>query len=217
MAPIIVIGHLKATNADARDKMIAIFNTIVEYSRSREPGVTKYCITIPQTGESGEDTDLLMIEEYADEDVQNAHISSGPVQRLLSFFQEAPGPLASPPEVYQFRPSASFTRSNINEIADPFIIFASSAYNPGKSTAAVPGWADLVSAVEATEAGTLSYNVMDDSEKSFIRIVEVYESKGFFYEKHEKSPTIAANQAEDGEWRTGERVAILLKMVGGYL
>lgn len=79
------------------------------------------------------------------------------------------------------------------------------------------GWKDLVSAAEANEPGTLRYSVMDDQKANFIRMVEVYESKDFLYGTHLKSSAIAANQAQNGAWRTGEKVVYHLEKVDGYL
>ena len=63
MASHVVVGHLKATDLAARQKIIDQFKVIVGYSRSDEPGVHRYAITVPR--DTADETSIYAIEEYA--------------------------------------------------------------------------------------------------------------------------------------------------------
>jgi len=97
------------------------------------------------------------------------------------------------------------------------IIFANFGYKAGLASQAVPGWSELVAHTEKNEEGTLTYTVIADEEKSWIRTVEAYESVEFLEGTHKKSAAIEANQKQNGEIRTGEKEVYRLKMVAGYL
>lgn len=58
---VVVVGHLKTTSKEARDKTIKQFEAIVKYSEAQEPGVHRYAITVP-TDET-DDTTIYAIEE----------------------------------------------------------------------------------------------------------------------------------------------------------
>lgn len=61
MSSLIVVGHLKATSKIARDQILDQFHQIVQYSRTEEPGVLRYAITVPQ--DEVDETSIYAIEE----------------------------------------------------------------------------------------------------------------------------------------------------------
>lgn len=114
-------------------------------------------------------------------------------------------------------PSTTFTQPCIASLSDPFLIFANVGYKAGQTALAVPGWKALVASAEEKESGTLSYTVLADTEKEWIRTVEAYESKEFFDSVHVKSEAVEAIQRQDAEKRTGEKEVHRLRVVAGYL
>ena len=61
MSTLVVVGHLVATSKDARQKVLDQFSKIVDFSRSDEPGVLSYAITVPR--DEKDETSIYAIEE----------------------------------------------------------------------------------------------------------------------------------------------------------
>ncbi|RDW65548.1 hypothetical protein BP5796_10240 [Coleophoma crateriformis] len=225
MSSLYVIGHLKTNGGAARDKVLAALTTVAEYSQAHEPGVLKFCVALPRADE-GDETSVFAIEDaahkrYADQSALDTHMGSKPVKALVQTFESDSTLFSAPPAIYglasALRPAASFTRAGINSQADPLLIFANFAYQAGGTARAMPGWEALVGRARADEPGTLSYTVLRDSESEWVRTVEAYVSREFLDGVHVKSEAVAANQRQNGEWRTGEKEVFRLRMLAGYL
>ena len=146
---------------------------------------------------------------------------SPPVKALLEIFAADPALFAEPPAIYglpgKLQPAESFTRSRILGVQDPMIIFANFEYEADATSQAVKGWKDLVRHARDEEQGTLSYTVLEDVEKGWVRTVEAYESREFLEGVHVKSAAVGENQRQNGAWRTGRKEVWRLRMVAGYL
>lgn len=61
MASHVVVGHLQTTGKDARQKVLDQFEAIANFSKSQEPGVLRYAITVPR--DASDETTVYAIEE----------------------------------------------------------------------------------------------------------------------------------------------------------
>lgn len=61
MSSLVVVGVLKTTSKEARQKVLDQFAKIVKYSEAQEPGVVKYAITVPR--DESDETTIYAIEE----------------------------------------------------------------------------------------------------------------------------------------------------------
>jgi len=213
-----VIGHLKTNGDSARQKVIDALATTSKYSAANEPGTYKYCIAIPR---EGDEKSVFAIEEYADQEAMDAHMDSPAVQEMIKIFGSDASLIAAEPAIYglpcTLSPSVEFTRPSIENAADPVIVFANLEYKPGQASQAIPGWAELVEFAREEEDGTLSYAVLVDDEKGWVRTVEAYSSLEFLDGVHVKSSAVRKNQRQNRDMRTGGKEVYRLKMVAGYL
>lgn len=160
---------------------------------------------------------------YGDQRIQDQHMASPAVKELLRIFGSDPTLFAEPPAIYGLptllKPSASFVRSSLASLSDPYIIFANYEYkkDPGATSEAIKGWRDLVSYAGKSEEGTLTYTILDDKENGWVRTVEAYESEEYLKGVHVKSAAIEANQKQNGGLRTGVTEVWKLKKIAGYL
>jgi quinol monooxygenase YgiN len=70
---------------------------------------------------------------------------------------------------------------------------------------------------QANEGGTLSYNVLSDTEdENVVRTLEVYASEEMLWDPHAKSEVVQGGIRRQGSTRIG-RDLVFLKKVGGYL
>ena len=151
------------------------------------------------------------------------HMASPAVAELLKIFSSDPKLFSAEPAIYglptKLSAGASFTRSSLlpSTTPDPLIIFANFGYKPSTTSKALPGWTSLVEYAKEKEEGTLTYTVLEDKEKGWIRTVEAYTGEEFLEDVHVKSTAVAENQKQNAEWRTGKKEIWRLKAVAGYL
>jgi len=214
MPKIITIGHLTTADKEGRAKLIEVFEKIAAYSRTNEPGVTKYAITVP-VDETDEKT-IYMIEEYADQATSDAHLASQPVQDLIALMTSDPTLLAGPPAVYQLEPIYSSTKPEIADAKSPHIVFANLDYKPEGIKTSLPYWEKVASTSEKDEPGTLFYAVTKTAENpDQLHTVEVYESEKYLWDVHAKSQAVQDSVANTKHLRTGLKHAHL-QLVGGF-
>lgn len=148
-------------------------------------------------------------------------MASPAVAELIKLFSSDSSFFSSAPAIYglpaHLSPTITFTCPSITKTSDPFLIFSNVEYKPGFVPHAILGWNALAKSAEKEEAGTLSYTVLADEEKGWIRTIEAYESEDFLYGTHFKSAAIAENQLQNGALRTGEKEVHRLRVVAGYL
>ena len=176
----------------------------------------RYLVTIP-IDESNE-TDIYMIEEYADQAALDAHLNAPPVQDLISLFGQ-PGVLARAPDVHNLTPSIDFARPELKSLSlekKPAVVIANFPFKAGTLSHALEGWRELIAYSEKTEPQTWGYTVMEDSESSMLRTAEVYENWEFVKGVHLKSPAVTANAEHNGKDRAGKMDAVELRAVDGF-
>ncbi|KAK4683571.1 hypothetical protein P7C73_g6670, partial [Tremellales sp. Uapishka_1] len=213
MPSLFVIRHFTTTGAKARQTVIDALAKVAEQA-ILESGVLKFCVGVPR---KGDEDSVFTIEEYADQAAKNAHHEHVSETTDILAKDTDTSLFASPPIVFALPSAVSFTRASVAQTADPFVILANFGYQPNTTVSAVAGWRDLVASAEASEGDTLSYTVLADEEAGFIRTVEAYASQELLYGVHVKSDAIAANQQQNGDWRTGAKEVHRLKIVAGFL
>lgn len=125
------------------------------------------------------------------------------------------GALCSSIEPKGYPTAISFTRPELAQCADPFIVVAKFGYQTGTIDQALVGWKELVEYGEKEEPETLGYSVFVDGDD--LRTLEIYESKRFVYDVHVKSDAIKKNGVQNGKWRTGQNCADKYHVVAGWL
>ena len=158
-----------------------------------------------------------MIEEYASQKVSDDHIASPPVQDLIKLFTTS-DVLTGPPEVFNTNTVAEkISRPPPTVSSNPAIILANFEYKPGTLSHALEGWKDVVKYVESNEDGTKGYTVTAADGGNEVRTVEMYDSWDYVENVHLKAPAIAENQKQNGADRTGNKGAVRLRAVDGFL
>jgi len=195
-----------------RYKVLEAFHKIVNYSEVNEPGVISYIATIPIEDVLG--TEIYMIEEYASEEANTAHLTAPPVQELISLFGTG-DVLASAPEVYNNNITAQKAVTGALTVSsDPAIILAHNEYTPGTLSPALKCWKDVAEHVKKNEDGTKAYTVLATEGRAEVRTVEIYESWEYMQNVHLKNSTIKAHQqCFDG---TTVKGTVRLRCVHGF-
>ena len=76
----------------------------------------------------------------------------------------------------------------------------------------------MCEATEKNEEGTLSYNILtdtDDVDEERIKTLEVYTDEKYLWDSHAKSEAVTGNKERNGGIRI-ELDLVFLKRVGGY-
>lgn len=157
-----------------------------------------------------------MIEEYADQAACDSHFNTPNVQRLVKTMGGSPPVLVGAPEIYNLAPSTDFKRAAEPD-SETLMILAHFEYKAGRSTDALKGWNTFANYCKDNEKETLGYCVMEDKEKNTVRTVEVYRDAEFVSQVHIKSDAVKANQEQNGADRTGQKGAVKLRIVQGFL
>ncbi|KAF1988050.1 hypothetical protein K402DRAFT_392323 [Aulographum hederae CBS 113979] len=215
MAPFLVVGHLTMKSPGARQKVIDALTKAMHFAQESEPGVTKYCITIPK--DDADQNTVFAIEEYASKAASDSHMTTSAVQDLISLLSTNPDILESPPKVYTLDQAFGFTRPETANHENPFILFATLAFQSGTREKALAAWSNSPPATEAQEPGVLSYRwytSAEEPEKLFS--VEAYESEDYLWSHHAKAPHVVKAMETVKDIGT-DTVLVALKRVTGYM
>lgn len=131
-------------------------------------------------------------------------------------FQSSSSPLAGAPDVYQIRPFAGFTRPEIDQQSDPFVLFANVGYQADRTKDCIPLFTTVASAAEKDEPETLMYHVLEDSSANYVRVIEAYQSHSALYDIHFQSAAFEEFRKKNEKLITGERQLLKLKKIDGY-
>ncbi|KAJ9637865.1 hypothetical protein H2199_007360 [Coniosporium tulheliwenetii] len=214
MSTLVVVGHLTTGGGEARRKVLDGLTKIMAYSQEREPGVLKYAITVPQDAQ--DEKSIYVIEEYADKAALDSHMQIPPIATFTQFVSSDPTLLEGAPVVYSLETVSSFTRAEIVQHADPYVVFATLGYKEGTMQQALEGWESLVASVKQQEPGTLYYGIMKDKDNAAkLQAVEVYESGNAFRQVHAKGEALTAKFKRDSDISTGVQL-VFLKLAAGY-
>ncbi|KAF2015137.1 hypothetical protein BU24DRAFT_372042 [Aaosphaeria arxii CBS 175.79] len=215
MAPIITTARLVCKDKEAREKAIAAFHKIVEFSRANEPGVLRYIVTLPLSDDAQKE--IYMIEEYASAEASASHLATEPVQELIKLFGSGEV-LAAAPEVFNSSVKhAKVGPKPINVSANLAVVIAHFGYEAGKVSDALGGWKSLVEYVVASESGTSGYAVGVDENGKDLTVVAVYDSWDYFDNVHLKSKGTKESRAQTREGRTGVQDVVRLRVVDGFM
>lgn len=130
------------------------------------------------------------------------------------------GGLNSAPTIYQLEPLEgcnSFTRPELANHADPFVVFSEVEYKPGTASTTHSYWQDIVSTSKAERPGTLIYGVWKDiNQPDKLFMFHAYESMDYLMKVHVPSKPVQAMLENEKDIRTGLRPWMLQKK-GGFL
>jgi len=125
--------------------------------------------------------------------------------------------LEGTPRIYQLEPIGSFTKPEIEQQSDPWMVFATIDYKPGLTVESVLYWKAVIETSKNDEPGTFVYGILKTKEPSdSLYSLEAYESKEYLWDVHAKSGAIAENVKNTKDMRTGLKHEFL-KLHAGYL
>ncbi|ROT38012.1 hypothetical protein SODALDRAFT_344835 [Sodiomyces alkalinus F11] len=213
---IVVIATVPTSSVEKRDELIKQLLGAADAAQNNEPGTLKYAVCVPR--DPAKETDIWMIEEYADKAALDQHMSLPTITAMAAWIGANPGPspptirtLAYPSDTFQF------SRAAVADQKDPWIIAAELNYHPDGAATSIPYWQAVVDEGREKEDGTLVYGVLKDvSNAERLWTIEAYESETYLKDVHVKSNAIAESIKNTKHLRTGlEWVFLTIK--GGFL
>lgn len=140
-----------------------------------------------------------------------------PVLEFLKTFETEPEIFGGAPEIWHSEQTLMFTRPELANYENPFVVLAKLNYNPESFAEGFKGWEPIVTYGEEQEHGILAYSVGKDVEhKNRLTLVEAYESEKYLMEVHMKSAPLARKLDEEDELRAADPDVVFLKHVAGY-
>ncbi|KAF2691796.1 hypothetical protein K458DRAFT_473495 [Lentithecium fluviatile CBS 122367] len=216
MAPTSVIAQLVAADKASRQKIIEALDKVSQWSKQNEPEVTRYAICIPRDEADGKP--LWVIENYDSQEAFDSHMASKPVVDLITYFGANATLFGGEPTIATSELTASFTRPEAVNVADPFITYASIEYKDGKRVKALEGWKHVASETEKNEPSTLSYEIQKNKDHpETVKTIEVYRNIEYFKEVHIPSKAVQENKAKYGDETRVSLKHAFLKISAGYL
>jgi quinol monooxygenase YgiN len=136
---------------------------------------------------------------------------------VLEFLEKAPELMGGAPEIWHSQQQRFFTRPELKQLENPFVLLAKVTYHPDKFAAGLEGWIPVVAATKQNEPGVLSYSIGKDVEhENRLTFVEAYENEKYLQNVHFKSKAVQQKLQEEDELRSAEPEMVLLKHVAGY-
>lgn len=193
-------------------RLIAISN----WSRDNEPdGVTKYAVCVPR--DEADTTSVWVIEEYKDQTAFDSHMASSMVVDMIKWMSSG-NILDGEPEMHMldYLNGLTFVKPEVKDVKDPFIVFATIEWQPGKRADSLPYWTQVTEDGKS-ETGTLVYGILGAKDKPDTqRTIEAYESKEYLWDVHVKNTGVQETVKNTKDWRISLKHD-MLKMVGGFL
>ncbi|KAH7134909.1 hypothetical protein B0J11DRAFT_517192 [Dendryphion nanum] len=215
MAPLLTTARLVLKDKASRDKALAAFHTIVEFSRVNEPDVTRYIVTVPLDDVA--QNEIYMIEEYASPDASAAHLQTPPVQALIALFTTG-DVLAAPPEVHNSTVAAAKSPAVPPSVSDKLaVILADVEYKSGTIKQALEGWKNVVDYAKTQDQGVHVYVVGEEDTGKQVRTVEIFDSWEFVKGTYLKAGVVQESRERDKAFRVGDLRAVTVKIVDGFL
>ncbi|KIW02231.1 uncharacterized protein PV09_06384 [Verruconis gallopava] len=215
MAPV-VIGKLSTTSKAIRDEYVQHLIALSDYALKSEPEVSQYAIFVPR--DEADDKTCWVLEEYATKAAFDTHMASPPVQDMIKWIGSG-NILATEPLIRQldYVDGMFFSKPEISKVNEPYVVFATIEWHPGKRDASIPYW-NRVFQETKSESGTFSYGVMAAKDRpDTLHTFEVYESKEYLWDVHVKENSgVQATIRDTKDWRISLEHNLLQK-VGGFL
>ncbi|KAH7119865.1 hypothetical protein B0J11DRAFT_71625 [Dendryphion nanum] len=215
MSSLVVIAQIPTAGGEAKKTVFNLLSKISEAVKANEPDAYRYAITEPR---QGDDKAIWMVEEFKDQAAYDSHLASEPIVNLYKFIGENPALISGTPNIIIAEASSAFTRPEVTNSTDPFIVFAAINYKEGKRAEALEGWKTVTSETKKNEPETLSYYILKDRANELtVNTLEIYASEDYFRKVHMPSEAVKANKEKYGdEFRTGLSFQ-QLKFIGGFL
>jgi len=215
MAPV-VVAKLPTASADVREQYVQRLIEISNYSRENEPSVSKYAVFVPR--DEADANTAWVIEEYKDQASFDAHMAHPLVQDMIKWMGSG-NILKGTPTIHMldYVNDLSFSKPQVVKAQDPFVVFATIEWHPGKRDQSIPYWTNVLEE-SRTESGTFVYGVLTDSDKTEVsHTLEAYESKDYLWDVHVKQNAAVHETVKDTkQWRISLEHNFL-KMVGGFI
>ncbi|KAG9193957.1 hypothetical protein G6011_03992 [Alternaria panax] len=171
MTSILTTARLVFKDLDARQKAIDAFHKIIQYTIPHEPEVLQYVCALPVDEKL--ETEIYMIEEYANQAASDAHLATKPVQDLINLFT-AGDVLAHPPEVHNCPVVTKKTSASPIPISsNPAIVLMNIPSRSGLSTKDAGKWDEMSQIVMKSVNSIFIFTVVEDHEANSTRVEAV--------------------------------------------
>ncbi|CAE7032585.1 hypothetical protein P3342_006871 [Pyrenophora teres f. teres] len=168
MSAILTIARLLFKDKEGRQKAIDAFHDIIEYTTSNEPEVLQYVCALPLDDSLG--TEIYMIEEYTNQEANDAHFATKPVQDLVQLFTTG-DILAQPPEVHNCPFIAKKTSGSPLPISsNPAIILMNSPSKSGSTLQSIGELKNIAETSISKDEGISLFAVVEDKDANSIRV-----------------------------------------------
>jgi quinol monooxygenase YgiN len=112
-----------------------------------------------------------------------------------------------------------FTRPELKDAKDPFVLVAEIEYKPDAIPGTMPYWKAVFEEVRSSEPGTLTYAIASDKDagnENTLYAIEAYESKDYLWNVHAKGTALQSSMTDTKHLRNDVKHNFL-KVAGGFL
>ncbi|EUC43459.1 hypothetical protein COCMIDRAFT_100727 [Bipolaris oryzae ATCC 44560] len=194
MTSIVTIARLVCKDTQTRQKAIEAFQKIIDYTTSNEPEVLQYVCALPYDDQA--ENEIYMIEEYANQAANDAHMAAKPVLDLIQLFGTGEV-LAQPPEVHN-RPvvNKKMLGSTLSNSSTPVIALLNVTPKPNQSVTPKRDCESVFEKAVSNVKGLDAILVSEDKEGKSMRIEGVLQDDDAFTELQR---VVAGNKTETVE------------------
>jgi quinol monooxygenase YgiN len=139
------------------------------------------------------------------------------VKDIQKYMTSEPDILSAPPDVAYTTPVGRVTKASVEELEDPFIVYAYLDYkSPEAFEEGIKGWKRVVSNTDETEDFVPVYMCLRDNKvENRIRMVEAYNDKQAF-DKHCATAVVGKKMGDEATLKAAEPYLKFLKKISGF-
>lgn len=158
----------------------------------------------------------LTISRYADQETFDIHMASPIVKAMIEYMTSKPDLLSAVPDVAMTTSIGKVTKASVEDLSDPFIVYAHLDYKPDTFAEGVEGWKEIVSNTDKREDFVPVYMCLKDNNvANRVRMLEVYNDKHAF-DKHCATALLGKKMGDEARLKAAEPNVAFLKKVTGY-
>jgi quinol monooxygenase YgiN len=140
-----------------------------------------------------------------------------PVTEYLEFWKATPDLLSGEAEIWYSNEVGGFTKPELAEKENPYVVLAKITYKPEEYQNAVDGWMSMMDYAQTEEPGWFTFLLGKDvNHPNRATLVEAYESEEYVKDFHFKNEFVLKRLQDDTALRSEELDFVFLKLVAGY-
>ncbi|KAF9730199.1 hypothetical protein PMIN04_012139 [Paraphaeosphaeria minitans] len=171
MAPSSIIAGLTPKTQNLKEVFLGYLISAAEIALKDEPKTLRYSIALPRDENAPGAKSIYVLEEYEDGAGFDVHLQQKAVQSIMHHVEN--GGLADEPVTLMLSidGSLNFTRSDIDQLSDPFVTVTEFFYKPGTGRDALLEIASVFAAGKA-ESGTWGLSLYPEANsEDVLRVV----------------------------------------------